>query len=161
MFSELWNTAVGMLWAPKNTSLSFHSIIKRTTCPCSYVVIGWLKDFKQSPSIKVFLCTPTGPARFYGIVLLAEHQEIQSASGAKLSADWQLPGNGIGAVQLQENMPRHSSLQWLWVAAAWRTHSWLFGVLLHDRHCRANMITWFGALCLGSFLLQIQFHMLE
>lgn len=161
MFSVLWNTAVGMLWALKNTSLSFHSIIKRTTCLCSYVVIGWLKNFKQSPCIKVFLCTPTGPARFYGILLLAEHQEIQSASGAKWSAEWQLSGNGIRAVQLQENIPRHSSLHWLWAAGTWKTHSCLFGVLLHYRHCRANMITWFGALCLSSFLLQIQFHMLE
>lgn len=43
-------------------------------------------------------------------------------------------------------------------AGTWKTNFWLFGVSLHYRHCRVNMITWFGALCLSSFLLQIQLN---
>lgn len=43
-------------------------------------------------------------------------------------------------------------------AGTWKPDFWLFGVSLHYRHCRVNMITQFGALCLGSFLLQIQFN---
>lgn len=41
-------------------------------------------------------------------------------------------------------------------AGTWKTHFWWCGVSLHYRHCRVNMIAWFGALCLRSFLLQIQ-----
>lgn len=34
----------------------------------------------------------------------------------------------------------------------------LFGVSLYYRHYKVNMITWFGVLCISSFLLQIQLN---
>lgn len=43
-------------------------------------------------------------------------------------------------------------------AGTWKTYFWLFGVLLHYRHYRVNMIIQFGAICLSFFLLQIQLN---